>query len=279
MTKRSIGLWVLAATFAVSLSAQAADGLPPLPDSIKAKGAIRVGVKCDYPPDGYLDASGKPIGIEVEMAKQLGAYAFGSAEKTELTCVTTANRVPTLQGGKVDLLIATIGVTDERRKVVDFTDYYAWASSSILVRKDSPLKTIQDIKGKKVIFVKGAWQIGWFEKNMPGTADMKLDTVSDALQALMQGRADGYAHDLAVQIGIAKKNPNVRMLDGRYQIGYRGAAVRKGESEWLAYVNAAFAKMRSDHLFDKWIKQYEDPELLAEKMEMWDPSKVPAETQ
>jgi polar amino acid transport system substrate-binding protein len=274
--KRWIGS-LAAALLVASWSAQAAEGLPPLPESVKAKGVIRVGVKCDYPPDGYLDAAGKPIGIEVEMAKQLGVYAFGSADKTELTCVTTANRVPTLQGGKVDLLIATIGVTDERRKVVDFTDYYAWASSSILVRKDSPLKTIQDVKGKKIIFVKGAWQIGWFEKHMPDVKDMRLDTVSDALQALMQGRGDGYAHDLAVQIGIAKKNPNVRMLDGRYQIGYRGAAVRKGEQEWLAYVNAAFKKMRGDNLFDKWIKQYEDPNLLAEKMEMWDPAKAPAE--
>jgi polar amino acid transport system substrate-binding protein len=112
---------------------------------------------------------------------------------------------------------------------------------------------------------------------MPDVKDMRLDTVSDALQALMQGRGDGYAHDLAVQIGIAKKNPNVRMLEGRYQIGYRGAAVRKGEQEWLAYVNAAFKKMRGENLFDKWIKQYEDPNLLAEKMQMWDPAKAPAE--
>src|SRR5262249_25032616 len=152
---------------------------------------------------------------------QLAVYA---ELPSELVCVTTANRVPTLQGGKVDLLIATIGVTDERRQVVDFTDYYAWTSSSILVRRDSPAKSIEDMRGKKIVFIKGAWQIGWFEKNMPGTPDMRLDTVCDALQALLQGRADGYAHDFPVQIGIAKKNERVRMLEGRYQIGFRAAA-------------------------------------------------------
>jgi polar amino acid transport system substrate-binding protein len=275
--KHTIRLLALAAVLAYGFSAQAAEGLPPLPESLKTKGVVRVGVKCDYPPDGYLDKNGKPVGIEVEMAKQLAVYAFGDAAKSELTCVTTANRVPTLQGGKVDLLIATIGVTDERRKVVDFSDYYAWASSSILVRKDSPAKTIQDMKGKKLIFIKGAWQIPWFEKNMPDITDMRLDTVSDALQALTQGRADGYAHDLAVQVGIAKRNPNVRMLEGRYQIGFRGAAVRMGEKEWLAYVNAGFGKMRTDGLLTEWIKQYEDPDLLAEKIELWDPNKAPAE--
>lgn len=270
-----IGMWLAIALIlaATPLTAVAAD-VPPLPDSIKSKGAIRVGVKCDYPPDGYLNQNGKPIGIEVEMAKQLAVYA---GIPSELTCVTTANRIPTLQGGKVDLLIATIGVTDERRQVVDFTEYYAWASSSILVRKDSQAKSIEDMKGKKIVFIKGAWQIGWFEKNMPGTPEMRLDTVSDALQALMQGRADGYAHDLAVQIGIAKKNARIRMLDGRYQIGFRGAAVRKGETEWLAYVNAAFENMRKDGLLIKWIRQYEDPELIDEKLVLWDPKQAPAE--
>lgn len=251
-----------------------ADGLPPLPSAIKSKGAMRVGVKCDYPPDGYLDQNGKPIGIEVEMAKQLAVYAGLPAE---LVCVTTANRVPTLQGGKVDLLIATIGVTDERRQVVDFTRYYAWTSSSILVRRDSPAKSIEDMRGKKIVFIKGAWQIGWFEKNMPGTPDMRLDTVSDALQALLQGRADGYAHDFPVQIGIAKKNDRVRMLDGRYQIGFRAAAVRKGEAEWLAYVDAAFDAMRRDGLLARWIRQYEDPELIDEKLSLWDPTTAPPE--
>jgi polar amino acid transport system substrate-binding protein len=67
------------------------------------------------------------------------------------------------------------------------------------------------------------------------------------------------------------------MLEGRYQIGFRGAAVRVGEKEWLAYVNAGFGKMRTDGLLTEWIKQYEDPDLLAEKIELWDPNKAPAE--
>ena len=267
-------LCAVAALVMVAVPQALANELPSLPAAIKSKGAIRVGVKCDYPPDGYLDQGGKPIGIEIEMAKQLAVYA---ELPSELVCVTTANRVPTLQGGKVDLLIATIGVTDERRQVVDFTSYYAWTSSSILVRRDSPAKTIADMQGKKIVFIKGAWQIGWFEKNMPGTPDMRLDTVSDALQALLQGRAEGYAHDFPVQIGIAKKNERVRMLDGRYQIGFRAAAVRKGEPEWLAYVNAAFEAMRRDGLLNKWIRQYEDPELVDEKLSLWDPTKAPPE--
>jgi polar amino acid transport system substrate-binding protein len=275
MTRRIVQLAALAVIAAAS--AQAAEGLPALPDAIKAKGVVRVGVKCDYPPDGYLDQSGKPVGIEVEMAKQLGAWAFGGTDKTELSCVTTANRIAALQGGKVDLLIATIGVTDERRQVVDFTENYAWTSSTVLVRKDSPMRKLEDVAGKKVVFVKGAWQIPWFEKNMPGIQEMRLDTVSDAMQALMQGRAEAYAHDLPVQIPIAKKNKEVRVLEGRYQTGFRAAAVRKGEAAWLGYVNAAFDRMRGEGLFATWIRRHDDPELVDDKLFLWDPRNAPPE--
>jgi len=68
-----------------------------VPEAIKKQGLLRVGVKCDYPPDGYLDAQGRPQGVEVSLAKQIAAYAFGSPDKVELACVTAANRIPSLQ--------------------------------------------------------------------------------------------------------------------------------------------------------------------------------------
>ena len=92
-----IAIWLAVAP----LSAQ---DLPTLPDAIKKQGVLRAGIKCDYPPDGYLDAQGKNQGIEVSLAKQIAAYAFGSPDKVELVCVTAANRIPSLQGGKIDLM-------------------------------------------------------------------------------------------------------------------------------------------------------------------------------
>jgi polar amino acid transport system substrate-binding protein len=135
-------LRIIAAGFAVALLpmvAAFAQELPPLPDAIKKQGVLRAGVKCDYPPDGFLDAQGKPQCVEVSLAKQIAAYAFGSPDKVELSCVTAANRIPALQGSKVDIIIATLGVSAERAKVVDFSDNYAWGGSDALVRKDSLL--------------------------------------------------------------------------------------------------------------------------------------------
>ena len=253
----------------------AAQGLPPVPEAIKKQGLLRVGVKCDYPPDGYLDAQGKPQGVEVSLAKQIAAYAFGSPDKVEFACVTAANRIPSLQGGKIDLILATLGVSAERAQVIDFSDNYAWGGSDVLVPKDSPIKSLTDFAGKNVIVMKGAWQIGWFEKNVPSANLLKLDGISDGLQALLQKRADGFAHDLDVLRPIAKKNSDVKLVGEIYQLGYRAAGIRKGEKDWVDYVNAAVAQAKKDGLIAKWVKEHVEADLQQAVIDSWDIAKAP----
>ena len=267
----SLALGLALATGAPS----AAQGLPPVPEAIKKQGLLRVGVKCDYPPDGYLDAQGKPQGVEVSLAKQIAAYAFGSPDKVELACVTAANRIPSLQGGKIDLILATLGVSAERAQVIDFSDNYAWGGSDVLVPKDSPIKSLTDFAGKNVIVMKGAWQIGWFEKNVPSANLLKLDGISDGLQALLQKRADGFAHDLDVLRPIAKKNSDVKLVGEIYQLGYRAAGIRKGEKDWVDYVNAAVAQAKKDGLIAKWVKEHVEADLQQAVIDSWDIAKAP----
>ena len=259
----------------LSVAPLSAQDLPALPDAIKKQGVLRAGIKCDYPPDGYLDVQGKNQGIEVSLAKQIAAYAFGSPDKVELVCVTAANRIPSLQGGKIDLIVATLGVSAERAQVIDFSNNYAWGGSDILVDKDSPIKSLKEFAGKNVIVMKGAWQIGWFEKNVPTAQLLKLDSISDGLQALLQKRADGFAHDLDVLRPISRKNTQVKLIGEIYQLGYRAIGLRKGETEWVAYVNAALQKAKKDGLIVEWIRQHVEPDLQQVVIDAWDLSKVP----
>jgi polar amino acid transport system substrate-binding protein len=274
--KHSLISLSLALGFAlVAGTSSSAQDLPPVPEAIKKQGLLRVGVKCDYPPDGYLDAQGKPQGVEVSLAKQIAAYAFGSPDKVELACVTAANRIPSLQGGKIDLILATLGVSAERAQVIDFSDNYAWGGSDVLVPKDSPIKSLTDFAGKNVIVMKGAWQIGWFEKNVPSASLLKLDGISDGLQALLQKRADGFAHDLDVLRPIAKKNTEVKLVGEIYQLGYRAAGIRKGEKGWVDYVNAAIAQAKKEGLIAKWVKEHVEADLQQAVIDSWDIAKAP----
>jgi polar amino acid transport system substrate-binding protein len=235
---------------------QAQTTLPALPDAIKATGVLKAGVRCDQPPYGFKDETGKFAGVETEMATQIAVWAFGSADKVELVCVTAENRIPQLNGKKVDLLIATLGVTPERARVVDFSKPYRWGGSDMLVAKDSPIKKLDDVAGKTVIMLKGSTQAKWFEDNMPKVDNLRLNTASDALQSLKQGRGDAYTHDAATLIVIAAKDPTLRLVGEPFAVSDAAVGVRKNETAWLAYVDAALDRMKTEGLYAQWIEKW-----------------------
>src|SRR5439155_12469766 len=107
-------------------------------DDIKKKGVLVVGTKADYRPFGFLDPSGKIVGFEpdlaADVAKRLGV-------KLELVPVVASNRIQFLQQGKIDLMIATMSDTPDRRKIVDIVepDYYA-SGTNVLVKKSENVK-------------------------------------------------------------------------------------------------------------------------------------------
>ncbi len=243
--------------FAVTTGAAMAQDLPKLPPSIAKVGALHIGVRCDQPPYGFQDKDGNFAGIEVEIAKQLATYAFGSADKAEMICVTAENRIPQLVSGKVDVLVATLGKTPERARVIDYSIPYNWGGSDILVMKDSPLQKLSDIAtAAPVVMLKGTSQAAWFDANMPNVETLRLNSISDALQALKQGRAKSVAADLATLVVVADKDPSVRRLDQLFAVAYAGVGVRKNEPDWLAYVNASLEKMAKENLYTPWIEKW-----------------------
>jgi polar amino acid transport system substrate-binding protein len=268
-------LCALAAATVMLLAQTASAQMPPLPDAIKRQGLLRAGVKCDYPPDGFMDRGGRPVGIEIDVVRRIAADAFGSPDRVDMVCVSAANRIPSLVAGKIDLILATLGISEERARVIDFGEPYAWGGSDVLVARDSPVRRLDDLQGRTVVALKGAWQIGWFEKNLPGTKLLRLDTVSDGLQALLQGRADGYAHDGAVLQGIARKNPRVRLVGEIYQIGHRGIGLRRGETAWKAWLDAAVARAKREGVVAEAVRRYVEPDLAAAVLDSWDLSRQP----
>jgi polar amino acid transport system substrate-binding protein len=245
-----------AACLALFAGAAMAQTLPPLPAAIRDQGQLRVGVRCDQPPYGFRGPDGGFAGVEVEMARQMAAWAFGSADKADLTCVTAENRIPQLNARRVDLLIATLGVTPERARVIDFSDAYRWGGSDMLVRKDSPIRKLDDVQGRTVIMLRGTTQALWFDANMPGLNSLRLNTAADALQALLQGRGDAYAHDAATLIVIAARDQSLRLVGEPFAVSDAAVGVRKNEPEWMAWINAALARMKAEKLYDTWVEKW-----------------------
>jgi polar amino acid transport system substrate-binding protein len=249
---------------ALALSwAAAAQDLPPVPEAIKKAGVIRIGVKCDSPPFGASGTDGKPMGIEVDMAKKIGEFAFGSPAGAELSCVTSEARIPSLNAGKIDLILATLGRFPAREQVVDFSNISFWGTSNLLVPKDSPVKTLADLKDKSVLIVKGASQIKWLRDNIPGIELIQLNTTADSIQALLQGRAEGFVGDGGLAYTLASNYPQLRIIEEGIDPGVNGVGLRKNEPELKAFVNAALDKLRKDGFYEKAVPQYVDKPVVA----------------
>ncbi|MEJ2117854.1 MAG: transporter substrate-binding domain-containing protein [Alphaproteobacteria bacterium] len=190
--KSAVKILVMAAALLAWLTGVAqADTLA----DIKAKGVLTVGVKADYPPFSYRAPTGELTGLEVDLAKDI-AQRLGV--KLQLESVAASNRIQFLRGGKVDLIIATMAVTNDRKKAVGVLEPYYYASSiAVLALKSSGIKSAADLEGKDVCVMKGAYYNGNIIK-LTGRAlvDVKrIRRLEDIGQAIKSSRCDAFAYE------------------------------------------------------------------------------------
>lgn len=182
---------LVAGLFAATLANGAASAQDTIA-KIKAAGKIVVGIKNDYKPWGFLDPSGKIIGLEIDLANDV-AQKLGV--QAELVPVIAANRMEFLNQGRIDMVIATMGDTAERRKVVGMIEpnYYAGATN-VLAPKSAGLKDWKDLKGRKVCGVQGAY----YNRRVTQLYEPDLvvfPAVPDALNALQAGNCIAFLFD------------------------------------------------------------------------------------
>src|SRR6266571_3333373 len=199
---------------------------------VKKRGKLIAGVKTDFPPFGTIDAAGKNVGFDVDVAHRFARALFNDENQVELVAVTSGNRIPFLQSGKIDIIIATVTITDERRQVVEFSNPYFMSGSLLLVPKTSTVRGLEDVAGK-----------------------------TEAVLAVKGGRADAYVHDDIVILSLAKENPDLKAVGTPFVPRPYGIAVRKGDTEFITWVNAELAQMRKDGTYDRlWKKYFADVE-------------------
>ncbi|SDK94765.1 transporter substrate-binding domain-containing protein [Nonomuraea jiangxiensis] len=221
----------------------------PLPADVRAKGRLAVGVKCDYPPFGFIDESGAEAGFEVEIARRLGEYAFGTPGSATLTCVTGANRVPYLTTKRIDLIIATMNYTPERAESVDFSTPYFNSGVKLLVPKDSPITSFADLEGKPVTTTTGSTASIWLAQCVKSAKQVTFGQTSEAYSAMRSNRAVAFAQDDTLLAELASKNPGVKVVGEQKAGSPWGMGVRKSDAAMLAWVNAAIEKMRAEDSF------------------------------
>lgn len=165
-------------------------------------GEITIGVKYDQPGLGFKDASADvPTGFDVEIAKILAADLGIAPEDVVWEETISDNREPYLQQGRVDLVLASYSITDERRQVVGQTGPYFVTGQQVLVPADSDIESIEDLEGEEVCSASGSTSLANVEA--AGAIGVPADTYSQCAEDVVNGTVPAMSTDGSILLGLA----------------------------------------------------------------------------
>lgn len=224
---------LLAASCALSSAAQA--GAQTTSDIIK-KGKVVIGVVSGAAPFGSVDAKGVPVGYDIDVANLVGKYLN---LPVEIVPLTSPARIPALEAGKVDFLVATLAPTPERAKVVMFTMPYNGFELSILAPTNARMKALGDLAKKKIGVPRGTTQDTALTRlAAPGTNIVRFEDDATTAQALLSGQVDAIALPNTSGSEIIKSRGAGKIeLKFSFSVQPNSMAVRKDQVELHQWLN------------------------------------------
>jgi polar amino acid transport system substrate-binding protein len=223
--------------------------LPALPPEVASRKRWLIGVKCDFPPFGFIDVRGQKGGYDTEIARRFATLGFGRPNRVSLTCVTTPSRIPTLESKRVDIIISTLTWTATRAEQIDFSIPYYSATGRLLVTNNSSVRSTADLAGKTVITTRGALYATWMRNCFKQTNLLEVDGTAAAVLAVKDGRADAFMFDDAFVLGVATQDETLKLTNDKFLTVPWGIGIRKGDTATARWVNAAIRRMQAKNEF------------------------------
>ena len=215
---------------------------------LAAAGKMRVGTKFDQPGFGVKDLSGNMSGIDAEITRMIAAALGIAPNNIEFTEAVSANRVPFLQQGKVDLVAASFAIDPERQKAVTFAGPYLTLGQALMVGKGNPLgiKSMADLAGKTVCTLTGGDSQTLIPKLAPKAKMVGFDAASKCVTALHSGQVDAFGSNAAIVGGLAAGDPKVEVLNFQYGNQLFGIGVTKGDVQFCQFIDDVLTKAATD---------------------------------
>lgn len=245
-------LMCLAAVLASALNANAQSV-----EEIKSKGKVVVGIMTDSPPWGLIDSNGKAAGYEADFAEMI-AKELGVPVQYEH--VLSANRIPMLLTGKIDLIVGQLGMYPERAKQIQYSRPYATLKLIVIGPKDSDAKDWAALEGKRVGTPRGsAEEVSLTKLAPPGVNVLRFDGDAATVQALISGQVDFITGTNIYFLNLEEFAPGRFEQKILVSQQYNGVGVRPGQKELLDLVNGVIERATADGqlnaLSQKWLKQ------------------------
>lgn len=259
-------LTAIAATMVLSLTAQA-QSLSGTLAKIKETGEIRLGHRDVSVPFSYLDDQQKPVGFAMDLCgtvvEAVKAELKMATINVKLQPIQLSNQIPLIQNGTIDIVCGPTTNTLERQKVVTFSNTIFVSSIRAVVRRDSPIKTFEDMNGKPVSLTAASTSIGLLttreqDKKFQTSKTLNSDHATSFL-ALTTGRAEAFVMDDILLAGLVanSSNPsNWRIIDDALRVEPYGLVIRKDDPSFKALVDKTMGTIIKSgdfqKLYNKW---------------------------
>lgn len=216
-------------------------------DRIKAAGRIVVGTSADYPPYEFHllpELPGEMVGIDIDIAE---AIAADLNVKLEIRDIVFSKLLAELAAGRIDLALAGISPTENRKLIADFSIPYYQAIQNMLIRASDQdkIKLLEDLRGKVVGTQRGSIQEDMARNLIAGATFYLNENIAELISALRQGKVDAVILEKPVADAYSSRSKDLLNLEcntDHIPLG-SAVAVKKGDSDLLARVNGILERL------------------------------------
>ncbi|RJK96471.1 glutamate ABC transporter substrate-binding protein [Vallicoccus soli] len=212
-------------------------------------GSITVGTKFDQPLFGLANLEGEPEGFDVEIAKLIASKLGIGEDGIEWVESVSANREPFLQQGRVDMVVATYTINDERDQVIDFAGPYYVAGQDILVPEGNPegVQGPEDLAGLNVCSVSGSTPASNIQENYPEAELTLFDAYTDCRDALQNGQVDAVTTDNVILSGyVSQAEDEFDLVDAPFTEEPYGIGIPQGDTAFCEFINETLQEAYDD---------------------------------
>ena len=215
---------------------------------INDTGVMTIGYRESSAPFSYLDAEGKPVGYAYEVCRKIGEAVKTKLGRQDLQIryqpVTSANRIPLIQNGTVDIECGSTTNSLERQRQAAFGISYFGIQVGAAVKKDSGITSLKDLNGKNVAVTSGTTSVAllrdYAKREHVKFRLLMTKDFAEAMQMVVTGRADAFVIDdvlLAGQIANTADPERYRIVDAQLSEEPYGPMFRKDDPAFKALVD------------------------------------------
>ncbi|HEX8011657.1 MAG TPA: transporter substrate-binding domain-containing protein [Casimicrobiaceae bacterium] len=249
------GAGLIVAQAAPAAAQQPAAGGKSKLDEVLARGKIIVGVTSEAPPFGFVDDKGQLVGFDIDVAKLIAKEIFGDENKVDLFKQGFAARWPNVENGTIDFGAQVTTIYPDRALRVAFTRPYVDSGIVLVVKKDSPIKTIADLNtpANTVAHLTAPVQEERGKRLYPKAKFLTFDSISAQFNAVKLGRATAAQLDTPVALWYVKDNPDIRILD-QWLTDVTGNAIflRQNDFKWWLFLDTVVGELTGGSRFSEY---------------------------